>query len=49
MIEYTNSLTNGILEVWRPQNNDWFSSNDLNNKNHGKFFIIIISFSFHNN
>ena len=29
--------------LWRPQNNDWFNSNDLNNKNHGKFFF---SFSF---
>ena len=32
-----------LSTMWRPQNNDWFNSNDLNNKNHGKFFS---SFSF---
>jgi len=23
-------------------NNDWFNSNDLNNKNHGKFFFLFL-------
>ena len=27
-----------------PLNNDWFNSNDLNNKNHGKFFFSFFSF-----
>jgi len=33
-----------LAKLWCPQNNDWFNSNDLNNRNHGKFFS---SFSFH--
>ena len=27
--------------LWRPQNNDWFNSNDLNNRNHGKNFFLL--------